>query len=47
MVLTGPHPIGKYRVNGPFQNFEPFHKAFACKQGDPMVRPKEEQCEVW
>jgi putative endopeptidase len=47
MVLTDPHPIGKYRVNGPFHNFEPFHKAFGCKEGDPMVRPKEQQCEVW
>lgn len=47
MVLTDPHPTGKYRVNGPFQNFEPFHQAFGCKQGDAMVRLKEERCEVW
>jgi endothelin-converting enzyme/putative endopeptidase len=47
MALTDPHPIGKYRVNGPFSNFEPFQKAFGCKQGDPMVRAAEIRCEVW
>ena len=47
MVLTDPHPIGKYRVNGPFSNFEPFQKAFGCKEGDPMVRQQEVRCEVW
>ncbi|MCI0352691.1 MAG: M13 family metallopeptidase, partial [Acidobacteriales bacterium] len=47
MALTDPHPIGKYRVNGPFSNFEPFHEAFGCKEGDPMVRAVEQRCEVW
>lgn len=47
MVLSDPHPIGKYRVNGPFSNFEPFHEAFGCKEGDPMVRAVEQRCEVW
>src|SRR5206468_12456623 len=39
MVLTDPHPIGKYRVIGPLSNFPEFQKAFSCKAGDPMVRP--------
>ena len=47
MVLTDPHPIGKYRVNGPLSNFSEFQKAFHCKAGDPMVRPPEKKCEVW
>ena len=47
MALTDPHPIGKYRVNGPFSNFEPFHEAFGCKEGDPMVRAVEQRCEIW
>jgi putative endopeptidase len=47
MALTDPHPIGKYRVNGPFSNFEPFQEAFGCKEGDPMVRAVEQRCEVW
>ena len=47
MVLTDPHPIGKYRVNGPLSNSSEFQKAFHCKAGDPMVRPPEKKCEVW
>jgi endothelin-converting enzyme/putative endopeptidase len=45
MVLTDPHPIGKYRVIGPLSNLPEFQKAFSCKQGDAMVRG--ERCEVW
>jgi len=47
MVLTDPHPIGKYRVIGPLSNMPEFQKAFGCKAGDPMVRPEGERCEVW
>ncbi len=47
MVLTDPHPIGKYRVNGPFSNFPEFRKAFSCKAGDAMVRPDDKRCEIW
>ena len=45
MVLTDPHPIGKYRVIGPLSNLPEFQQAFSCKQGDAMVRG--ERCEVW
>lgn len=47
MVLTDPHPIGKWRVNGPLSNMLEFQKAFQCKAGQPMVRPAEKRCEVW
>jgi len=47
MALTDPHPIGKYRVIGPMSNMPDFQKAFACKEGDPMVRPAQQRCEVW
>jgi putative endopeptidase len=47
MVQGDPHPIGKYRVNGPLSNLPEFQKAFGCKAGDNMVRPPEKQCEVW
>ena len=47
MVLTDPHPIGKYRVIGPLSNLPEFQSAFQCKTGDPMVRPPAERCEVW
>ena len=47
MVLTDPHPIGKYRVIGPMSNLPEFQKAFSCKAGDPMVRAANERCEIW
>jgi len=47
MVLTDPHPIGKWRVNGPLSNSSEFQKAFNCKAGDAMVRPPDKKCEIW
>ncbi len=47
MVQTDPHPTGKYRVIGPLSNLTAFQQAFSCKQGDAMVRPPGERCEVW
>jgi putative endopeptidase len=46
-VLTNPHPVSKYRVIGPLCNLPEFEKAFACKAGDAMVRPRAERCEIW
>jgi endothelin-converting enzyme/putative endopeptidase len=47
MVQTDPHPIAKFRVNGPLSNLPEFREAFACKAGAAMVRPAEARCEVW
>jgi endothelin-converting enzyme/putative endopeptidase len=47
MVLTDPHPIGKFRVIGPLSNLPEFQDAFHCKAGDPMVRPPTQRCAVW
>jgi putative endopeptidase len=47
MIQGDPHPIAKYRVNGPLSNLPQFQQAFQCKVGDPMVRPAKERCEVW
>ncbi len=44
---TDPHPLPKWRAIGTLQNMPEFHKAFQCKQGDPMVRPVEKQCKLW
>ncbi len=44
---TDPHPIARFRAIGTLQNMPEFHKAFQCKQGDPMVRPVEKQCRLW
>jgi endothelin-converting enzyme/putative endopeptidase len=45
MMQTDPHPIGKYRVDGPLSNLPEFQQAFSCKAGSEMVRA--ERCEVW
>jgi endothelin-converting enzyme/putative endopeptidase len=47
MVQTDPHPIAKYRVNGPLSNLPEFREAFSCKADALMVRPSETRCEVW
>ena len=47
MVQGDPHPVAKYRVIGPLSNLPEFQQAFQCKAGAPMVRPKDERCEVW
>ncbi|HTF44994.1 MAG TPA: M13-type metalloendopeptidase, partial [Terriglobales bacterium] len=47
MMQNDPHPVAKYRVNGPLSNLPEFQEAFACKAGAPMVRPPEKRCDVW
>jgi endothelin-converting enzyme/putative endopeptidase len=47
MVQGDPHPIAKYRVNGPLSNLPAFREAFQCKADAPMVRQGAERCEVW
>jgi putative endopeptidase len=46
-VATDPHPLGRFRVNGPLSNMELFATAFQCKVGDPMVRPADKRCQIW
>jgi len=45
MANSNPHPVSKFRVNGPLSNMELFAKAFGCKKGDAMVR--ENACKIW
>jgi endothelin-converting enzyme/putative endopeptidase len=47
MVQGDPHPIAKYRVNGPLSNLTEFKAAFQCKSDAPMVRQGADRCEVW
>ena len=47
MVQTDPHPIAKYRVNGPLSNLPEFQQAFQCKNDAAMVRPASKRCDVW
>jgi predicted metalloendopeptidase len=46
-VATDPHPLGRFRVNGPLSNMPAFAEAFQCKAGDAMVRPAEKRCQIW
>ncbi|HXN22594.1 MAG TPA: M13 family metallopeptidase [Candidatus Dormibacteraeota bacterium] len=45
MANTNPHPLPRFRTNGPLANFAAFAKAYGCKKGDPMVR--ENVCRIW
>ena len=42
---TDPHPLARFRANGPLSNMEAFANAFGCKKSDPMVR--EQACKIW
>lgn len=42
---TDPHPLERFRVNGPLSNMPEFAAAFGCKTGDGMVR--QPRCAVW
>lgn len=46
-AMTDPHSPAKYRVNGVVVNMPEFAQAFACKAGQPMVKPPEKVCRVW
>lgn len=47
LVLGDPHPLPKFRVNGPLSNMPQFAAAFQCKEGDKMVRPEKDRCVIW
>ncbi len=44
---SDPHPLSRFRVNGPLSNMPKFAEAFQCKAGDAMVRPETERCQIW
>src|ERR1700740_3295626 len=45
MANTNPHPLPRFRGNGPLSNMAEFAQAFGCKKGDAMVREK--VCKIW
>jgi putative endopeptidase len=45
LANTNPHPLPRFRGNGPLSNMAEFARAFGCKKGDPMVREK--VCKIW
>jgi len=46
-ITTDPHPLPRFRVNGPLSNLPEFATAFACKATDSMVRANDKRCNVW
>ena len=47
LLNTNPHSPGRYRAIGAPSNLTAFSQAFACKDGDPMVRSAEKQVKIW
>jgi len=47
IVNTDPHPLPKFRVNGPLANMPQFAQAFQCQAGDAMVRAEKDRCQIW
>ncbi|MBK5259932.1 MAG: M13 family metallopeptidase [Thermoanaerobaculia bacterium] len=46
-VTTDPHPLPKYRVNGPLANMPSFAEAYGCRTNDKMVTAGAERCDIW
>ncbi len=44
---SDPHPLSRFRVNGPLSNMPEFAAAFACKTGEAMVRENSKRCQIW
>ena len=42
---TDPHPLPRFRGNGPLSNMAEFAKAFGCTKGEAMVRGQ--VCKIW
>jgi putative endopeptidase len=47
LVNVDPHPLAKFRVNGPLANMPQFAAAFQCKASDAMVREEAKRCVIW
>ena len=47
LVTLDPHPLAKFRVNGPLANMPQFAAAFQCKASDAMVRDEAKRCVIW
>ncbi len=45
LVVSDPHSLAQFRVNGPLSNMPEFAEAWGCKQGSKMVR--DARCKVW
>ena len=46
-VAVDPHPLPRFRVDGPLSNMPEFRAAFSCQAGDAMARPADARCKIW
>ena len=46
-VTVDPHPLPRFRVQGPLSNMPEFQAAFSCQANDAMVRPADARCKIW
>ena len=46
-ITTDPHPLSRFRVDGPLSNMPEFATAFGCKTNDAMIRANDKRCNVW
>jgi putative endopeptidase len=46
-ITTDPHPLSRFRVDGPLSNMPEFATAFGCKTNDAMIRAGDNRCNVW
>jgi putative endopeptidase len=47
VTQSDPHPLPKFRVNGPVANMPVFQRSFACTEKSPLVRPEAKRCRIW
>jgi len=46
-VTVDPHPLPRFRVNGPLSNMSEFQAAFSCQANSAMARPADARCKIW
>ncbi len=46
-LKTGPHALGRARINEQVKHQPGFAEAFSCKKGDQMVLPSEQRVQIW
>jgi len=44
---SDPHPLARFRVNGPLSNMPQFAASFSCNASDAMVRDETKRCQIW
>lgn len=46
-VNTDPHPLNRFRTDGPLSNMPAFQEAWKCTADSKMVRPETKRCRIW